>query len=233
VESESGRSVISAAFDLLAQVGVLEPVRLVDLAAVSGIPRPTVHRLLAQLIEAGAVRREGTRYRLGLTLLGLGERVAPERRLRMAARLPLAELAAATGATVAMSAAVGEDIVFLDLIDAQCALRRSPELGSPVPDGTAMARVHGLGDPAVPHRPPVLAVDLGGVDPDLSCVAAAVRLPHGGRAAVTIVVPGTHLPHHLLDAVRATAARISGLLSLAPVPDPAPSPDPTLPPHSE
>jgi len=37
----------------------------------NGIPRQTVHRLLKQLIEAGAVRREGTRYRLGASLLGL------------------------------------------------------------------------------------------------------------------------------------------------------------------
>jgi hypothetical protein len=56
-----GRSVIGAAFELLDHVGALEPVRLIDLAEATGIPRQTVHRLLKQLIEVGAVRREGTR----------------------------------------------------------------------------------------------------------------------------------------------------------------------------
>jgi DNA-binding Lrp family transcriptional regulator len=89
-----GRCVIGAAFELLDHVGALEPVRLLDLAEATGIPGPTVHRLLKQLIEVGAVRREGTRYRLGASLLDLGARVTPERRLRAVARLPLAELAA-------------------------------------------------------------------------------------------------------------------------------------------
>src|SRR3981189_2663194 len=90
---DDGRCVIGTAFELLDHVGALEPVRLIDLAEATGIPRQTVHRLLKQLIEVGAVRREGTRYRLGASLLGLGSRVTPERRLRVVARRPLAELA--------------------------------------------------------------------------------------------------------------------------------------------
>ena len=42
-----GRCVIGTAFELLDHVGVLEPVRLVDLAEATGIPGPTVHRLLS------------------------------------------------------------------------------------------------------------------------------------------------------------------------------------------
>ena len=81
-----GRSVIGTAFVLLDHIGALEPVRLLDLAEATGIPRASVHRLLKQLIKAGAVRRDGTRYRLGPSLLRLGARVNPERRLRVAAR---------------------------------------------------------------------------------------------------------------------------------------------------
>jgi len=81
-----GRGVIEAAFELLDHVGALEPVRLLDLANVSGIPRETVRRLLQQLIAVGAVSRDGNRYRLGASLLGLGARVGPERRLRVVAR---------------------------------------------------------------------------------------------------------------------------------------------------
>ena len=116
------RGVIVAAFDLLDRVGVMEPVRLVDLAEATGIPQPTVYRLLRQLIDVGAVRREGLRYRLGESLLGLGSRVTPERRLRVAARRPLAELAAVTGAAVALTAAIGSEPVFLATIDARVPL---------------------------------------------------------------------------------------------------------------
>ena len=87
-----GRSIIATAFDLLDHVAALEPARLIDLAEATGIPHPTVHRLLKQLIEVGAVRREGTRYRLGASLLGLGSRVTPEHRLRVVARRLMAEL---------------------------------------------------------------------------------------------------------------------------------------------
>jgi DNA-binding IclR family transcriptional regulator len=51
--------VIESAFELLDHVGALEPVRLLDLANVSGIPRETVRRLLQQLVAVGAVSREG------------------------------------------------------------------------------------------------------------------------------------------------------------------------------
>jgi DNA-binding IclR family transcriptional regulator len=127
-----GRCVIGSAFELLDHVGALEPVRLLDLAEATGIPAPTVHRLLKQLIEVGAVRREGTRYRLGASLLELGARVTPERRLRAVARRPLAELAAATGAAVGLSATIGGDAVFLDTVDARVPLGL-PEPGSRVP----------------------------------------------------------------------------------------------------
>jgi hypothetical protein len=202
-----GRSVIGTAFELLDHVGALEPVRLIDLAEATGIPRQTVHRLLKQLIEAGAVRREGTRYRLGASLLGLGSRVTPERRLRIVARRPLADLAAATGAAVSLSARIGGEMVFLDTVDARVPLGPvMPEPGSRVPPGTAPARAHTeIGRPA-----PI--VDAGGGLPDISCVAVAVPLGGGEVAAVTTLVAGQRPPVALLAATRATGARIDGLL---------------------
>jgi hypothetical protein len=128
-----GRCVIGTAFELLDYVGELEPVRLIDLAGATGIPGPTVHRLLKQLIEVGAVRREGIRYCLGASLLELGAQVTPERRLRAVARRPLAELAAATGAAVCLSATIGGDAVFLDTMGRPRSAR-APRTGQP---GTA------------------------------------------------------------------------------------------------
>jgi DNA-binding IclR family transcriptional regulator len=201
-----GRGVIDAAFGLLDRVGVMEPVRLVDLAEATGIPQPTVYRLLGQLIDVGAVRREGLRYSLGESLLGLGSRVTPERRLRVAARRPLAELAAVTGAAVALTAAIGSEPVFLATIDARVPLGFDPDLGSTVPGGTAQARAHaGIG-----HRYPM--VDAGELVAGLSCVAVSLPLRSGQVAVVSTLVGAMCPPAALTMATRSTAARIAGLL---------------------
>ena len=201
-----GRGVIESAFELLDHVAALEPVRLLDLANVSGIPRETVRRLLQQLIAVGAVRREGTRYRLGASLLGLGSRVSPERRLRVAARRPIAELATATGAAVQLSAVIGGEAVYLDAVDARIPLGLTAEPGARVPPGTAAARPHTeLGCTA-----PI--VDAGGVLADLSCVAVAIPLGDGAAAAVSTLVAGSRPPLGLLAATRATGARIASVL---------------------
>ena len=201
-----GRGVIESAFELLDHVGALEPVRLLDLANVSGIPRETVRRLLQQLIAVGAVRREGTRYRLGASLLGLGSRVSPERRLRVAARRPIAELATATGAAVQLSAVIGSDAVYLDAVDARVPLGLVAEPGARVPPETAAARAHTELGRAAP------IVDAGGVLADLSCVAVAIPLGNDTAAAVSTLVAGRRPPLGLLAATRATGVRIAGLL---------------------
>ena len=201
-----GRGVIESAFELLDHVGALEPVRLLDLANVSGIPRETVRRLLQQLIAVGAVSREGTRYRLGASLLGLGSRVSPERRLRVAARRPIAELATATGAAVQLSAVIGGEAVFLDAVDARIPVGFTAEPGARVPPGTAAARAYAELGRAAP------VVDAGGVLADLSCVAIAIPLGDNAAAAVSTLVAERRPPLGLLAATRATGTRIVSLL---------------------
>jgi hypothetical protein len=198
--------VVETAFELLDHVAALEPVRLVDLAHAAGIPRPSVHRLLQQLVAAGAVRRDGARYRLGASLLSLGARVSPGRRLRVVARRPMAELAAATGAAVHLSATVGNYPVFLDSVDARVPLPYVAQPGDRVPGGTAQARAHKEMACVTP------IVDAGGVVADLSCVAVAVPLGAGDVAVVSTLVPVPRPPTGLLNATRATAARIAGLV---------------------
>jgi IclR helix-turn-helix domain len=205
-----GRGVIESAFELLDHIGALGPVRLLDLANVSGIPRETVRRLLQQLIAVGAVSRDGTRYRLGASLLGLGARVSAERRLRVAARRPIAELAAASGAAVQLSAMIGGEAVYLDAVEPRVPLQVPSGMvvqpGAPVPPGTAAMRAHTqLGGTA-----PV--VDSAEVVADLSCVAVAIPLGNGTAAAVSTIVAGRRPPLGLLAATQATGTRIAGLL---------------------
>ncbi|OMB89671.1 hypothetical protein A5732_25390 [Mycobacterium colombiense] len=200
------RGVIETAFELLDLVAALEPVRLLDLANVSGIPRETVRRMLQQLIAVGAVSRDGNRYRLGASLLGLGSRVSPERRLRVAARRPIAELAAATGAAVHLSAVIGGELVYLDVVDARIPVGFTAEPGAQVPPGTATARAYTELGRAAP------IVDAGGVLADLSCVAIAIPLGDNAAAAVSALIAERRPPIGLLAATRATGTRIVSLL---------------------
>src|SRR5258705_8640828 len=79
------RRVVESAFELLEHVASLEPVRLGDLAEDTGIPPPTVHPLLQQLVPVGAALPFGTSHRLGATLFRIGAPGTPQPRLRFPA----------------------------------------------------------------------------------------------------------------------------------------------------
>lgn len=207
------RGVIRSAFELIDLIRILEPARLIDLAAASGLPRPTAHRLLAQLIEVGAVRKEGTSYRLGTGLLSLGEQVSSERRLRLAARRPLAELAVRTGAGVSLTAAFGDEAVYLESMDAHRPLAALPEVGGPLMMGTAQARVQGVDDLPASARRPMMCIDAGEIIAGLSCVAVAIPLPLGGRATICAAIMESRPSRALVAATRAAADRITTLVT--------------------
>ena len=201
---EAGRGVVEAAFAVLDQVREQEPARLLDLAAATGIPRPTVHRLLGQLLAVGAVRRDGSKYRLGGSLLSGGGQI--ERRVRAVAARPIAELAARTGAGVMLTINVGGRSVFLHMIDAHEPLGVAAEPGEPVETGTAQAE-------ALAARELRPYIDAGQVVPGLTCVAVPIQLPGAGTVAITSIAHGTQPSPALLAATRLTAARVADRLA--------------------
>ncbi|WP_197516872.1 MULTISPECIES: helix-turn-helix domain-containing protein [unclassified Mycobacterium] len=211
------RGVIQSAFALLELVSELQPVRLVDLSAAARLPHPTVHRLLRQLVDVGAVRRDGTRYCLGATVLRLGATVTPVARLRVASRRPMAELAALTGAAVCLSVDLGDGPVYLDTLDARTPVRYIAKTGDAVPPETAQARAHHSCATRVP------LVDAGQVAADYSCAAMAIPLGSSGVAVVSTLLPTGRPPAGMIEATRRTAERIT--TSLRPsVPDRSTSP---------
>ena len=88
-------------------------VRLTDVAAMSGLTRPTVHRLLKVLMDETAVEQDAAtrRYRIGheITLLGLARPGGVS--VRAIAEPYLATLAAEVGDTVFLSVQHGADSV--------------------------------------------------------------------------------------------------------------------------
>jgi DNA-binding IclR family transcriptional regulator len=94
-------------------------IRLVDLARLSGIERPTAHRLLQALIAERLVMQEhaSKRYRLGPALYEMGLAAAPSTPLRDVCHPHLLSIAEHTGDTVFLTARSGFDGVCVDRVE--------------------------------------------------------------------------------------------------------------------
>jgi IclR family transcriptional regulator, acetate operon repressor len=205
------RAVVGGAFEILTALRELGPARVSELQRESGLPRTTVHRLLGQLEEVGAVERSASRWRLGPTLVELGAGVPAEPRLRSVARRPLLDLANATGALAVLSVEMGGQIVVMEVLAGRSRLAVEPDVGMAVEESkTAAARAH-----AQAHRGDMRpVVDAGDVDRRVSCVAAPLRLSPRDIAAVWLMVPGgAGVAAPMVAATRRTAARIASMLS--------------------
>ena len=66
-------SILSKAFDLLRAFNSNERVMsLTELSEASGLAKSTVHRLLARLVELGAIEHHRDSYRIGIEIFRLG-----------------------------------------------------------------------------------------------------------------------------------------------------------------
>ena len=225
LEDDAGapRAVIGGAFALLTSLRGLGTARVSELQRDSGLPRTTVHRLLSQLEQEGAVERSSGRWRLGPTIVELGAGVPAEPRLRSVARRPLMDLASATGALIGLSVEMAGEGMVIDVLPGRHALPCQPEPGMSLdrarlaetgidPEKLVSLRAHEQA-----HRGDLRpVVDVGAVHPGVSVVAAPLRLSHGDVGAVWMMLPGEGgVPAPLVAATRRTAGRIASRLSQA------------------
>ena len=111
------------------------PVALAEIAARIGLPKPTVHRLLAQLEEGELVQREpdGRRYVVGPRLASLALRVMTHSTHRGARHAILQGLVDELGETCNLTMLDGAQIVYLDRVETPSPLRVNLQPGSKVP----------------------------------------------------------------------------------------------------
>ncbi|BBG02643.1 IclR family transcriptional regulator [Pseudonocardia autotrophica] len=121
---------------------------LAELARRCGLPKPTVHRLVRQLGTYGAVEISPRGVRLGMNLFEIGQLAARPRTLREAATPHLADLQEATGETVHLAVADGEDVVYVQKLES----RRAPAVGSRV-GGRMPAYCTAVGKVLLAHAP--------------------------------------------------------------------------------
>lgn len=92
---------------------------LSELARRSGIPKPTAHRLVAELVEWGVLERGAKgEVRVGLLLFELGQLASRQRTIREAAQPFLADLHEATGLTTHLGILDRDSVVYIDKIPA-------------------------------------------------------------------------------------------------------------------
>ncbi|MFR9722066.1 IclR family transcriptional regulator [Streptomyces sp. MS19] len=124
---------------------------LSELAASSGLPLPTIHRLMRTLVACGYVRQQpNRRYALGPRLIRLGESAA--RPLATWARPHLTRLVDETGETANMALLDGDDVVYVAQVPSRHSMRMFTEVGRrvrPHTTGVGKALLAGLPDDEV------------------------------------------------------------------------------------
>jgi DNA-binding IclR family transcriptional regulator len=110
---EAPKSVLERVFALLDCFTAEEPtLTLAQLAAHTGIPRSTVHRLANVLVERRLLERTESGFRLGLRQFELGELVEDRRKLRDASLPSIQELFEQTHETVHLGVMDGLDVLY-------------------------------------------------------------------------------------------------------------------------
>ncbi len=108
---------------------------LQDLVEMTGLPKPTLHRMLQQLEAAGLLRREGDgrHYGVGTRLRRLADHLLLNDTHHSARRMVLRHLVAEVGESCNLTALSGNEVVYLDRVDTAAPLRFYLQPGSRVP----------------------------------------------------------------------------------------------------
>jgi IclR family acetate operon transcriptional repressor len=133
---------IERAFDLLELlVDAGGTLGLSELSAASGLPLPTIHRLMRTLVNRGYVRQEASRrYTLGSRLIRLGE--TSSRLLGAWLRPYLVQLVGQTDETANLALLDGDDVVYIAQAPSPHQMRMFTEPGRRVrPHSTAVGKV--------------------------------------------------------------------------------------------
>jgi DNA-binding IclR family transcriptional regulator len=126
-------SILSKAFDLLRAFNSHERVMsFSELVKVSGLPKSTVHRLLARLVELGVIEHHRSGYKIGLELFQLGA-ATPAASMRDVAMPFLAGLHRQFGLTVHMAVLRQFNVVFLEKLSRHSAPFSVTGVGSVLP----------------------------------------------------------------------------------------------------
>jgi IclR family acetate operon transcriptional repressor len=240
----AGVQSLQRTFDLLEHLADLGgQATLSDLAAATGLPLPTTHRLMRTLVSVGYVRQMDNRqYALGSRFIRLGE--VASRQFGSWARPYLVELVSAVGETANLAVLDGDEVVYVAQAPSRHSVRMFTELGRRVP-----AHATGVGKAMMSLLPPRqvasllartgmvaltehtitspdkflselrqvtargFALDAGEQELGVRCVAVPIRAS-GILAAVSVSGPDSRLTRQAVDQVLPKLQQTAHTLSI-------------------
>ncbi|MEA4944169.1 MAG: IclR family transcriptional regulator [Propionicimonas sp.] len=195
----------------------VDGVTLADLAARLGLHKTTLHRTLAALRYRGFVSQDpvSSRYLLGVAATLLGATYFGEENLPRLLRPALTAVCARAGELVHLGVLAGTEVVYLDKVEPERAVRVWSAVGRRMPAGTTalgrailafsdvdasllpryLGRPEGAGDPAVLQQAVATARSRGYAteseenEPGIACVAVPLLRGDDPIAAVSVTVP--------------------------------------------
>lgn len=246
--ARSGPEVLTRAVDVLSAFtrGPGSTLSLAEVARRTGLPKPTVHRLLAALDGHGLVERTERGYQLGMKLFELGEHVPRKQKLREAALPFLQDLLEVSHGTVHLAVLDGTDVVYLERIRGHRVAKAASRVGGRQPayctgvgkallafDAEAAVRV--LAMPLTPRTPYTItdhqrlaeelaAIRAQGIAFDreenalgIACAAAPILLDGRPVGAVSVTCSPPHLDvERYAPAVKAAALGIRRSIATTP-----------------
>lgn len=123
-------------FALLEVIAVKDQLfTLQDLAEETGLPKPTAHRMLQQLENAGVLQRDadGRHYSAGVRLRRLAENLLLNSTIHGARHAVLRRLVDAVGESCNITALAGGEVLYLDRMETSAPIRVHLAPGSRVP----------------------------------------------------------------------------------------------------
>lgn len=211
---QGGRGVLDGAFRLLKALPEADRDRqLADLARLTGIPRASVYRLMAQLHEVGAVERPRGHYVLAQSLADIVRHAEPVAGLREQAQAVMRALRIQTGATISLVVPTEAGCSVLDVVPGREALPTPIHAGVAMPSTAAAALVLDPG-PAPDRVGPggVWANDDARVLSGLTCYASAIRVGGRTEAVLQISSPPGRPSARFAGLMRRAADRIGAQL---------------------
>jgi DNA-binding IclR family transcriptional regulator len=128
------KSVLARGLLLLGAFGPADvELTLAQLSTRTGLPKPTAHRLVAELVSWGGLERCPGGYRLGMTLFVLGQRVPRQRNLREAALPYLEDLYEATHENIHLTVFDSTDTLFLEKVTGRRSMPIVSRVGGRLP----------------------------------------------------------------------------------------------------
>ncbi|MFE0026484.1 IclR family transcriptional regulator [Amycolatopsis sp. NPDC059021] len=138
---DGGVQSLQRAFDLLEHLADTGgEASLSELATLSGLPMPTIHRLIRTLVDLGYVRQNtNRRYALGARLIRLGENASMQ--FGTWARPLLAELVEEVGETANLAVLERDEVVYVSQVPSKHSMRMFTEVGRRLlPHGTGVGK---------------------------------------------------------------------------------------------